>query len=128
MRTFLPAFVAVSLLFSLSARAQGDKPSSDKAAAVPSGGKAQADKAWEELQKAVEPPSAPAEWKTKSPTDDELAKFRAGQIEFVERAVNKAKEFYTKYPNHPKADEARGTEYQLLHAGVQQLQATNLTA
>jgi thiol-disulfide isomerase/thioredoxin len=128
MRPFLPALIVASLLFPPPVRAQADKPPSEKAAAVTTVDNTEGDKAWNDLQKAVQPPSAPPEWKTKRPSDDELAKFRAGQVEFVERAVDNAKEFYTKYPNHPKADEARGTEYQLLQAGVQQLQATNLTA
>jgi thiol-disulfide isomerase/thioredoxin len=127
MRHLFPALIVSSLLFSLISRAQSDKPRAEKTpAAAPAS--TEADKAWAEVEKAIEPPSAPAEWKTKRPSEEELAKFRAGQVEFVERAVEKAKNFYTKYPDHPKAEAARSTEYELLQAGVQQLQATNLTA
>src|SRR5262249_32886243 len=127
MRHLLPALVVASFLFTPHARARADQTPSDKATAV-TPGQNEGDKAWEELQKSIEPPAAPAEWKTKRPSDDELAKFRAGQVAFVEHAVDKASEFYTKYPNHPRAEEARSTEFQLLQAGVQQLQATNLAA
>ncbi len=128
MRHFFPSLIVASLLFPLPVRAQADKRPGDESVGAATGANTEGDKAWNELQKAVEPPAAPAEWKTKRPSDEEIAKFRASQIEFVGHAVDKAKEFYTKYPKHPKAEEARSTEYQLLQAGVEQLQATNLTA
>jgi thiol-disulfide isomerase/thioredoxin len=128
MRYLLPAFILCGLLGNITTLRAADKPAPGgkpgaeaTAASDPTG-----DRAWEDLQKAIEPPDAPAEWKTKRPEEEEVEKFRGEMRRFVEAAADKAKGFYTSHPNHPKADEARATELQLVQAGVQELGAKNL--
>ncbi|MSU61857.1 MAG: TlpA family protein disulfide reductase [Pedosphaera sp.] len=125
---YIALAVATGLLATLNTQAQASKPAATKPAASVSSGDDAGDAAWEKLEKSLEAPNAPEEWKTKRPSEDELAKFRAGQLQFVESAADLAREFYTKYSKHPKAGEARKTEFQLVNAGVQQLRGTNLVA
>ncbi|MEO6183360.1 MAG: hypothetical protein ABIP71_09725, partial [Verrucomicrobiota bacterium] len=40
---------------------------------------AEGDQAWKELEKATRPPSPPAEWRDKQPTEEEMKKFRDSQ-------------------------------------------------
>src|SRR5215510_12940943 len=64
-----------------------------------------ADKAWKDLEKAMQPEMPPAEWQGQ-PTPGQRASFRAKQGEKAALAAEKAKDFYTRYPSHPKAAEA----------------------
>ena len=80
------------------------------------------DKAWKELSKLNNPPQPPAEWKENQPSKDEIAKFYGP---FVMKGADAAKDFYTKFPDHSKAGEARKMEYQMLSMGVQRFGETN---
>src|SRR2546421_3991912 len=84
-----------------------------------------ADKAWKELQKAVQPPMPPPEWQG-HPTQEQLKDFRAKQLVLAEEAAHKAKQFYGSYPNHAKAAEARKQEVEMLKVAAQ-LGSTNNT-
>jgi len=75
---------------------------------------ADADKAWREVESVSKPPAPPAEWQAKRPSPEEIAKFRDKQKELVVIAADKARDFYTKYPQHPKAADAKKKEYELL--------------
>jgi thiol-disulfide isomerase/thioredoxin len=83
---------------------------------------ADGDKAWKELSKLTNPPSPPAAWQENRPGKEEIAKFY-GPI--VLKGADAAKDFYTKFPSHPKAEEARKMEYQMLSMGVQRFGETN---
>src|SRR5688572_1586798 len=76
----------------------------------------EADQAWKELQKANQPPAPPAEWEKKKPTRDEIIKF---QLPFVNIAVDKSKDFYTRFPQDSRADKAKKMEVDLLNVAVQ---------
>ena len=67
------------------------------------------DKAWKEVQKALRPP-APL---TTKPTDEERAQFRAKQAKLAGEAADKARDFYTRFPKHDKAGEARKKEQEM---------------
>ena len=77
-----------------------------------------ADKAWKEFEKSRQPESPPAEWQG-HPTPEQRALFRAKQGERAAQAADKAKDFYTQYPTHPKAAEAKLREVDLLQIAVQ---------
>ena len=87
----------------------------------------EADLAWKALQKALQPPMPPAEWQG-HPTDEQLRAFRAEQGQRAGEAADQAKTFYTQYPNHPKAAEARRRELDMLRVAVLQLGNTNKLA
>ncbi|HSU57597.1 MAG TPA: redoxin family protein, partial [Candidatus Dormibacteraeota bacterium] len=92
---------------------------------APAGG-TEGDKAWKELVKAMQPPMPPAEWQG-HPSPEQLEEFHKQQGEIAGKAAEKAREFYTKFPNHPKAAEARKDEVNLLQVAVQRGN-TNQTA
>jgi thiol-disulfide isomerase/thioredoxin len=77
-----------------------------------------AEKAWKELEKAMQPEMPPADWQG-HPTAEQRATFRAKQGEKAAQAAEKAKDFYTRYPAHPKASEAKKREADLLQVAVQ---------
>ncbi len=95
--------------------------------AVESTNNAAGDKAWKELVKNFRPPVPPENWREKKPTEEDIAKFRDSQRDLSGAAADKAKEFYTTYPQHPKAAEARTKEREMLGFAVQ-LGATNRVA
>jgi thiol-disulfide isomerase/thioredoxin len=53
----------------------------------------------------------PVAWQTKQPTDAEVSAFF---LPHVLKGADDARDFYTKYPGHPHASEARGMEFDLL--------------
>jgi thiol-disulfide isomerase/thioredoxin len=55
-----------------------------------------------------------------------VQEFRERQAVTAEEASNKAKDFYSRYPDHPKAAEARKKEFEMLKVAVQ-LGSTNKT-
>ena len=77
-----------------------------------------ADQAWKAVEKATQPPMPPAEWQTQRPTEEQMAEFRAKQGILAGEAAEKAKDFYTRFPNHAKAEEARKRELQMLQFAV----------
>jgi thiol-disulfide isomerase/thioredoxin len=101
---------AALLAFSPSAKAAAD----ENATSAPS----ESDQAWKEFQKAARPDMPPAEWQG-HPTPEQITAFRAKQGERAGQAAEKAKDFYTRFPSHPKAAEAQKAEANLLAAAVQ---------
>src|SRR5438046_1625786 len=56
----------------------------------------EADLAWENLAKAIQtPPQTPAEWETKEPTEDEMARFQKTNGVFAAKLADKARDFYS---------------------------------
>jgi peroxiredoxin len=76
-------------------------------------------KAWEEFQAASRKPSVPAIWKVRQPTAEEKAAFRKQQVETIEKTVDKAREFYTRFPQDPNAFRAAKKEWESLSMLVQ---------
>lgn len=76
------------------------------------------DAAWAELENALQAPQPPIEWQIIQPTDEQIAQFRAKYRQFAEAGADKAKDFYTRFPNHTNAFRARQAEYGLLAAAV----------
>ncbi len=77
-----------------------------------------ADVAWSELENSLRAPQPPIEWQIVPPTDEQIAQFRAQYRQFAEASADKAKDFYTRFPNHTNAFRARQAEYGLLAAAV----------
>lgn len=75
--------------------------------------------AWQEVLKALRPPPPPADWRTNQPTKAQIDEYEKKNGVLAGQAADKAKDFYTKYPTHAKAKEARGMEIQLLGVAVQ---------
>jgi thiol-disulfide isomerase/thioredoxin len=69
-----------------------------------------AETAWKELEKAMKPPAPPAEWATKAPTEDQRKEFYQSLGDKSETVADLAKEFYTRFPEHSKAAEAKERE------------------
>src|SRR5687767_10141879 len=63
---------------------------------------ANADAAWKEIQNASRPPVPPAEWAGKTPTPEQREAFNKALGEKSLLVAAKAKEFYTRFPAHPK--------------------------
>jgi len=76
--------------------------------------KTEADKAWRDLQQTLEMPPPPGEWLTNRPSEKEQAEFEKRSAEHAFKAAEKAKDFYTRYADHPRADAARKQEHELL--------------
>jgi thiol-disulfide isomerase/thioredoxin len=76
------------------------------------------DKAWESLQKSIQPPSFPDAWQEKQPSKEEVAAFEKKNGLLAGEAAQKVKEFYTKYPQHEMADQAKTMEIGLVNAAV----------
>jgi thiol-disulfide isomerase/thioredoxin len=85
----------------------------------------EADKAWKEVKKAAQQPMPPAEWQSQKPTREQVAKF---YIPALKTGADKAKDFYTRYPDHPKAGDARQLEYKLLTIAARQFGDSSQTA
>src|SRR6185503_2281796 len=78
-----------------------------------------ADTAWQGVLKALRPPPPPEEWRTTPPSKEQIASYEKKNGDLAGEAADKAKDFYTKYPSHEKAGEARKMEVQLLGVAVQ---------
>jgi len=77
-----------------------------------------ADKAWKEVERALQPPPLPAEWSGQRPTAEQVEKFRAEQGRLAGVAADKAKDFYTRFPDHAKAATARQKQQEMLQVAV----------
>src|SRR5688572_23690562 len=77
------------------------------------------DEAWRELLKSFRPPAPPAEWRTNEPTKEQIAAYEKNNGVLAAEAADKSKEFYTKFPSHPRAGEAKNMELKLLSVAVQ---------
>src|SRR3989442_598311 len=80
---------------------------------------AAADLAWKELQKALRPPAPPESWRTNSPTQEDREAFNKRNGELAAQVADMASEFYTRFPDHPKAQEARQREFEMRKTAVQ---------
>lgn len=78
-----------------------------------------ADRAWSDLLKAMEPPARPVAWQQKAPSKDDIEKYRRSIAPVALKAAEMAKAFYTRFPEHGKATEAKVQEYRLIDAAVQ---------
>jgi thiol-disulfide isomerase/thioredoxin len=118
-------FASVSLALSLSFLPRlTTAQTPDSASAKPATNYPEdADKAWKELQKATRPPMPPAEWQG-HPTQEQVQEFRAKQSILADQAADRAKDFYTRFPNHPKVAEAHKAELNMLRM-AEQLGGTN---
>ena len=94
--------------------AQGSKAAKPKGRLLPN----DADKAWVLLEAEGKPPTAPAEWKGRQPTSDEVTVFRQQKAIGSGNAADMAREFYERFKDHPKATEARRLYRELLEASV----------
>lgn len=77
------------------------------------------DQAWKEVLVAMRPPSYPPEWDNTQPSREAIAEFEKSNGLAAAAAAEKAKEFYTKYPEHEMAGEARTREQYLLGVAIQ---------
>src|SRR5690242_9317104 len=101
-RTNLPLLATFSLALALSFSsriAQAQTHDANSTSSITNSSDA-ADKAWKELQKATRSPMPPAEWQG-HPTQEQIQEFRSQQSVLAEKAADQAKDFYTRFPNHP---------------------------
>ena len=77
-----------------------------------------ADQAWVIVEAEGKPPGPPPEWKGRQPTSDEVKAFRKQKAIGSGVAADKAREFYQRFKDHPKAGEARRLYRELLEASV----------
>ena len=75
---------------------------------------AAADSAWQTVLDASEPLDPPTEWAKQEPTQKEVARFHLRAAKSAAKAAARAREFYTRSPDHPKASRARVKECELL--------------
>ena len=99
------ALTAFSLNLS-AAEAEKKSAPTPPARALP----ANADAAWKEIETASRPPAPPAEWASKPPTPEQRAEFSKVLGEKSASVAAMAREFYTRFPEHPKAEEAKKRE------------------
>jgi thiol-disulfide isomerase/thioredoxin len=83
------------------------------------------DQAWREVMKATAPPMPPPEWQTRRPFEQEIETFRVEQGKLAVAGAAKARDFYTRFPSHARAAEAKQKEFELLSIAVSQLGNTN---
>src|SRR6266404_4858186 len=78
----------------------------------------EADTTWKAVQKALRPPAPPPEWQTNRPSPEEIERFQQRQGALAAEAAVKSKDFYTRFPDHAKAAEARKKEYEMTAIAV----------
>jgi peroxiredoxin len=78
----------------------------------------EADQAWKEVERALQPPPLPAAWAGQRPTAEQVEAFRAEQGRLAGVAADKAKDFYTRFPNHAKAAIARQKHQEMVQVSV----------
>ena len=79
-----------------------------------SGKPAAADTAWQTVLDASEPLDPPAQWAKKEPTQKEVPRFHLRASKSAAKGAAKARQFYSRFPDHPKAFRARVKECELL--------------
>ncbi len=108
----------------MQARRLPKLPSPGKSAATDNSAAADpGDKAWQDLLKASRPPNPPPEWNDHTPTAAELADFAKKRADLAGQVADQARDFYTKYPTHSKAAEAKEKEQVLRQVAESQKQA-----
>ncbi len=130
MKTILRAIQGIFLAGLLSwgavaALAQETPVAATPGITVPATNNPEADKAWKETYKAAQTPMPPKEWATNRPTQQEVVDYYDAA---AVRGADKARDFYTRFPDHPKAADARKAEYKLISIAVQHFGDTNQTA
>jgi len=105
--------IAISLLNLFAAA-----PDQPKSVATTNSLPVNADAAWNEIQNASRPPVPPAEWAGKAPTPEQREAFNKSLGEKSALVAAKAKEFYTRFPNHSKAEDAKRLEKRFLEQAV----------
>ncbi|MCX8156740.1 MAG: redoxin family protein [Verrucomicrobiae bacterium] len=75
----------------------------------------EAEKAWEEFQLASRTPPTPKEWRAQRPSREEYEKYLETVKETLLKAAEKARDFYTRFPQDPNAPRARRKEYEFLN-------------
>jgi thiol-disulfide isomerase/thioredoxin len=114
----------VGLMFGIANANAADTAITSTNAAVATTNAA-ADAAWQKVAEAGQAPAPPAAWNDKEPTEDEVAKYYVPKLT---AGADLAKDFYTRFPDHPKAAAAQDTEYELLTVATERFGATNLNA
>ena len=79
---------------------------------------ADADAAWKEIETASRPPSPPAEWSARPPTQEQREAFTRALGEKSAAVAARAREFHTRFPGHPKAEEAKRREQRFLQQAI----------
>lgn len=77
-----------------------------------------AEAAWKEVENSVKPPTLPAEWEGKQPTDEQREAFQELLAKKSAEAAAKSREFHTRFPAHAKAAEAKEKERQFLQQAL----------
>lgn len=77
-----------------------------------------AEKLWREVVEGAKPPVPPEEWQTKRPTQEEQEAYRKALGVKAAAAADKAREFYTKFPESPNVAEAKEKEQYLVQQAV----------
>jgi thiol-disulfide isomerase/thioredoxin len=116
------SLIAVLALGITPTRAEDAPAATPGSATATNNPDAEGDKAWKELRKATQEPMPPAEWQAEKPTREQIAKF---YVEALHKGADKAKDFYTRFPNHLKAADAHKLEYRLLSMATQRFGDTS---
>jgi len=124
------AWTAGSGLSAAETQTQTESRTDKAADSFGSGQAATADdaaKAWKEVLKALRPPAPPEAWQTRPHTEQEVQDYHKRMAEASEQAAAKAKDFYTRFPNHPRAAEAKRKEAEMLRT-AERMGNTEVTA
>ena len=119
MKRFFLAVMAVGVVVVVMAAPSGPPTTTDRAKIQKNEEVSEPDRAWNDLLRAMDPPAPPAAWKAKAPSETELSEFRKSVAPVAVKASGMAKDFYTRFPAHTNAAQARVYEYRLLEAAVQ---------
>ncbi len=93
--------------------------SSSQPAAATAASAGDAEKAWAEVLRNGTFPQPPKTWETVPPPEAEVEKFRATESARLARAAAQAAEFYTRFAQDPRVEEAKAKEYELLSVAAQ---------
>ncbi len=77
------------------------------------------DKAWQQVVEASKPRPYPSEWQTKAPEKAEIDSFHEKNGKLTADAAKLAQSFYSSFPEHPKAADAKDKERELLGLAAQ---------
>lgn len=75
----------------------------------------EAEKAWEEFTMASRTPATPKEWRAQRPSREEYQQYLEKVKETLAIAADKARDFYTRFPQDPNAPRAQRKEYEFLN-------------